>query len=371
MWFPCPCPGCGLSSQHAGKGAAVPGSLCPHVTLGGSRRGPRGNDTSRKRSQLKAWHCSLPWGEFGFLMAQRRMWLKGLSPSSCYLLSPFPASLAADCVSFQRVSPQWWDSPRGFLSPLLSSDPPHMSHPHSRGSCPPTCPRMALGPTCHQVSPARGWGTGGGDQQQHVFPGALGSGGTQEGVWAAIWSLQRGSLGWGGGHRACSRAGPKSVLKGWCCSRMGASPKRIWPLLPCTKVLTCLCFSFTAGYYPPPGPHPHMGYYPAPGPYPSPGGHTATVLVPPGAATTTVTVLQGEIFQGAPVQTVCPHCQQAITTKISYEIGLMSFLLGFFCCFVGCDLCCCLIPCLFDDFKDVTHTCPNCKAYIYTYKRMC
>lgn len=113
-----------------------------------------------------------------------------------------------------------------------------------------------------------------------------------------------------------------------------------------------------------------MGYYPAPGHYPSPGGHTATVLVPSGTATT-VTVLQGEIFQGAPVQTVCPHCQQAITTKITYEIGLMSFLLGFLCCFVGCDLCCCLIPCLFDDFKDVTHTCPNCKAYIYTYKRMC
>ncbi|XP_068276304.1 cell death-inducing p53-target protein 1 isoform X2 [Nyctibius grandis] len=124
------------------------------------------------------------------------------------------------------------------------------------------------------------------------------------------------------------------------------------------------------GYYPPPGPHPHMGYYPGPGHYPSPSGHTATVFVPSGAATT-VTVLQGEIFQGAPVQTVCPHCQQAITTKITYEIGLMSFLLGFLCCFVGCDLCCCLIPCLFDDFKDVTHTCPNCKAYIYTYKRMC
>ncbi|XP_075575296.1 cell death-inducing p53-target protein 1 isoform X5 [Pelecanus crispus] len=108
------------------------------------------------------------------------------------------------------------------------------------------------------------------------------------------------------------------------------------------------------------------------GPPPAAGtrGSPATVLVPSGAATT-VTVLQGEIFQGAPVQTVCPHCQQAITTKITYEIGLMSFLLGFLCCFVGCDLCCCLIPCLFDDFKDVTHTCPNCKAYIYTYKRMC
>ncbi|NXU81384.1 CDIP1 protein, partial [Oreotrochilus melanogaster] len=105
-------------------------------------------------------------------------------------------------------------------------------------------------------------------------------------------------------------------------------------------------------------------FYPAPGHYPSPGGHTATVLVPSGTATT-VTVLQGEIFQGAPVQTVCPHCQQAITTKISYEIGLMSFLLGFFCCFVGG-----VGAALKSDGEDVTHTCPNCKAYIYTYKRM-
>lgn len=37
----------------------------------------------------------------------------------------------------------------------------------------------------------------------------------------------------------------------------------------------------------------------------------------------------------------------------------------------SCDLGCCLIPCLIDEFKDVTHTCPNCKAYIYTYKRVC
>lgn len=97
-------------------------------------------------------------------------------------------------------------------------------------------------------------------------------------------------------------------------------------------------FCAVPGFYPPPGPHPPMGYYPPgpypPGPYPGPGGHTATVLVPSGAATT-VTVLQGEIFEGAPVQTVCPHCQQAITTKISYEIGLMNFVLGFFCCFMG------------------------------------
>ncbi|MEE6497308.1 hypothetical protein FKM82_002706 [Ascaphus truei] len=135
------------------------------------------------------------------------------------------------------------------------------------------------------------------------------------------------------------------------------------------------------GFYPPPpGPYAPMGYYPpTSGPYPSqfpsPGAHATTVVVPPGASaaanTTTVTVFQGEIFQGSPVQTVCPHCQQAITTKISHEIGLMNFLLCCFCCFVGCDLGCCLIPCMINDLKDVTHTCPSCKAYIYTYRRMC
>ncbi|XP_030068564.1 cell death-inducing p53-target protein 1 [Microcaecilia unicolor] len=125
------------------------------------------------------------------------------------------------------------------------------------------------------------------------------------------------------------------------------------------------------GYCPPPGPHSPMGYYPPiAGHYPSPSGHTATVFVPSGAATT-VTVLQGEIFQGTPVQTVCPHCQQAVITRTSHEIGLMNLLLCCFCCAVGCDLGCCLIPCVMDEFKDVMHSCPNCKAYIYTYKRMC
>ncbi|XP_066529704.1 cell death-inducing p53-target protein 1 isoform X1 [Hoplias malabaricus] len=136
---------------------------------------------------------------------------------------------------------------------------------------------------------------------------------------------------------------------------------------------------------PMPMPHPHGGYYPPAGhfPPPMPGqfgpgpshyspapGHTATVIAPPGAATT-VTVLQGEMFQSAPVQTVCPHCQQAIITRISHDVGLLNTLFCLFCFFVGCDLGCCLIPCLIDDLKDVTHTCPNCKGYIYTYKRIC
>lgn len=155
--------------------------------------------------------------------------------------------------------------------------------------------------------------------------------------------------------------------------------------------------SFHPGFVPPhvpgdgpepmPMPHLHGGFYPSPGHHHFPqmmpgqfgsgpgrfgpaGGHTATVIAPPGAATT-VTVLQGEMFQSSPVQTVCPHCQQAIITRISHDIGLMNSLFCLFCFFVGCDLGCCLIPCLIDDLKDVTHTCPYCNGYIYTYKRIC
>ncbi|XP_048667918.1 cell death-inducing p53-target protein 1-like [Marmota marmota marmota] len=73
----------------------------------------------------------------------------------------------------------------------------------------------------------------------------------------------------------------------------------------------------------------------------------------------------------ASVQTTCPHCHQAITTKISYEVSLLNLRLGFFCCFMGCDLGCCLIPCLIRDFKDVKHRCPSCKIYIDTYKCLC
>lgn len=124
-----------------------------------------------------------------------------------------------------------------------------------------------------------------------------------------------------------------AIVRGYVGCALSAGDPRFCVL---SQPVISLCV--VSGFYPPPGPHPPMGYYPPgpypPGPYPGPGGHTATVLVPSGAATT-VTVLQGEIFEGAPVQTVCPHCQQAITTKISYEIGLMNFVLGFFCCFMG------------------------------------
>lgn len=101
----------------------------------------------------------------------------------------------------------------------------------------------------------------------------------------------------------------------------------------------CFLLFHEGGIYPPPlppghFPHPMPGHM-GPGPFVHMGGHTATtVMAPPGSATT-VTVLQGEMFQTSPVQTVCPHCQQAIVTRISHDVGLMNTLFCLFCFFVG------------------------------------
>lgn len=105
----------------------------------------------------------------------------------------------------------------------------------------------------------------------------------------------------------------------------------------CARPLSLVCLNAGGHYPPPPGhfPQPMPGQMgPGPGHFVHMGGHTATVLAPPGAATT-VTVLQGEMFQTSPVQTVCPHCQQAIVTRISHDIGLMNTLFCLFCFFVG------------------------------------
>uniref|UniRef100_A0A672QK05 Cell death-inducing p53-target protein 1 n=1 Tax=Sinocyclocheilus grahami TaxID=75366 RepID=A0A672QK05_SINGR len=126
------------------------------------------------------------------------------------------------------------------------------------------------------------------------------------------------------------------------------------------------------GYYAPPGhfPHPIAEHY-GPGPSHFAPGHTATVLAPPGAATTTtVTVLQGEMFQAAPVQTVCPHCQQPIITCISHDIGLTNTLICMFCFFVGCIAGCCVIPFCMDGCKDIVHKCPKCRSHIKTCKKL-
>ena len=129
-----------------------------------------------------------------------------------------------------------------------------------------------------------------------------------------------------------------------------------------------------AGYGPPPG---QAGYG---GPPPPVGhhGHGPPVYQPqvyqPGvpagyAAAQTVN------YKATPVQVRCPNCHQDIITELSYDSGLLvwvvvgiMFLLGLF--MLWPLWCCCWIPLVMNDLKDVQHSCPNCHHVCGTYKRM-
>ena len=78
---------------------------------------------------------------------------------------------------------------------------------------------------------------------------------------------------------------------------------------------------------------------------------------------------QGQVLASLPERALHVPRARRLCPRAASGVPELTALCLFLCS--RCDLCCCLIPCLFDDFKDVTHTCPNCKAYIYTYKRMC
>ena len=119
------------------------------------------------------------------------------------------------------------------------------------------------------------------------------------------------------------------------------------------------------GYGPPPPP---VDYRPpqaqgAPPPYqgqPYPAG------LPP---TQNVALRQNIKFESTPVQLRCPNCQRDVVTNLSYEAGLLTwlvvgimFLLGFWLC--------CWIPLFINELKDVIHTCPNCHYACGVHKKL-
>lgn len=63
--------------------------------------------------------------------------------------------------------------------------------------------------------------------------------------------------------------------------------------------------------------------------------------------------------------TVCPYCQQTITTMLTYNHCSSSLpwlsCLGLFCSGFGL---CCWVPFLCESCKDVTHTCPLCRRML-------
>ncbi|XP_015791626.1 lipopolysaccharide-induced tumor necrosis factor-alpha factor homolog [Tetranychus urticae] len=96
-----------------------------------------------------------------------------------------------------------------------------------------------------------------------------------------------------------------------------------------------------------------------------------TVMQTGGATVTNVQIHISDEFGPYSQHAICPKCHQYIVTKTKSVAGCLTWLscLGLF--MIGCDLCCCFIPCCVDSCRDVIHRCPNCGRKVGRFKRMC
>ncbi|OQV17355.1 hypothetical protein BV898_08604 [Hypsibius exemplaris] len=98
-------------------------------------------------------------------------------------------------------------------------------------------------------------------------------------------------------------------------------------------------------------------------------------LSSPISSTTTTTVINGEIdeivfLQPYPTEVQCPNCGQIVITEITYENGVLTWLLAAGIAVLGGWLGCFLIPTCVNSCKDARHTCPRCQRLIGKYRRL-
>lgn len=65
-------------------------------------------------------------------------------------------------------------------------------------------------------------------------------------------------------------------------------------------------------------------------------------------------------------RTTCPSCQAVITTRISHDTSTRTHLFALLCCLIFFPCAC--VPYCMDSCKDTNHYCPNCNAYLGTYR---
>ncbi|XP_064008750.1 lITAF domain-containing protein [Pogoniulus pusillus] len=110
------------------------------------------------------------------------------------------------------------------------------------------------------------------------------------------------------------------------------------------------------------------GYeYPSPPPY---SYRETTTIEQPVYLVSQPPIIVAGIFSSKPTSTICPSCRQHITTKVTYRLGKLSYLLCTSLCMVGCCFGCCFVPLFIKIFKDADHYCPYCQFHIYRYKRL-
>ncbi|KAF2887811.1 hypothetical protein ILUMI_18362 [Ignelater luminosus] len=70
------------------------------------------------------------------------------------------------------------------------------------------------------------------------------------------------------------------------------------------------------------------------------------------------------IYGPVPAMATCPSCNCRITSRVEAEASAKTHILAV----LLCGLCCCCIPYCMDSCKNKNHYCPNCGAFLGTFK---
>lgn len=122
-----------------------------------------------------------------------------------------------------------------------------------------------------------------------------------------------------------------------------------------------------AGY-----PHPPVNHSYAHPPPPPPYDANANMLPPSGGhgphpATYVHTIVTAPQVGPDPASISCPSCQKHVITRLDYETSTKTHIMaGLLCLFICWP--CFWIPYVVDTCKNANHYCPNCGAYIGTYR---
>ncbi|XP_055591747.1 lipopolysaccharide-induced tumor necrosis factor-alpha factor homolog [Uranotaenia lowii] len=123
-----------------------------------------------------------------------------------------------------------------------------------------------------------------------------------------------------------------------------------------------------AGGYPHPGQQPQQFSYAHPPP-PPPYDANANMIPPQQGGTTTYvqTIVAAPNVGPDPASISCPSCNKHIITRLDYETSTKTHIMaGLLCLFICWP--CFWIPYVVDSCKNANHYCPNCGAYIGTYR---
>ncbi|XP_052866181.1 lipopolysaccharide-induced tumor necrosis factor-alpha factor homolog [Anopheles cruzii] len=120
----------------------------------------------------------------------------------------------------------------------------------------------------------------------------------------------------------------------------------------------------TNAYPHPPTDAPSYMHPPPPPPY---DANSNVISSPQQASTTYVQVVSRPQVGPDPSSMICPSCAKHVITRLDYETSTKTHIAaGLLCLFICWP--CFWIPYVIDSCKNANHYCPNCGAYIGTYR---